>query len=44
MSKVLQRATAMLAVMMASLVVVATALGADANIALEEGRTVPGAG
>ncbi len=44
MSKVLKRATAMLAVMIASLVFVTTALGSDARIALEEGRTVPGAG
>ena len=43
MSRVLQRATAMVAVM-ASVVFATTAAGADAHIALEEGRTVPGAG
>ena len=42
MSKVLKRGTAMLAVLMASVVFVTTRAGADANIALEEGRTIPG--
>ena len=44
MSKVLQRGTAMLAVLIASVAFVTTAPRADARFALEEGRTVPGAG
>ena len=43
MSKVLQRATALVAVMIASLVL-SRPRGADANVALEEGRTIPGGG
>ena len=42
MSKVLKRGTAMLAVLMASRGVRHDRAGADANIALEEGRTIPG--
>ena len=42
MSKVLQRATAMLSVI-ASLVIATAALAADADIPLEEGRAIPGA-
>jgi hypothetical protein len=44
MSKVLQRATAVLAVMMASLVVVATASAQMPTSPWKNGRTVPGAG
>ena len=42
MSKVLQRGTAMLAVMMACLAVRHDRAGADANVPLEKGRTIPG--
>ena len=44
MSKVLRRETAMLAVMMASLAFVTHRAGSDAHVAMEEGRTIPGAG
>ena len=43
MSKVLKRGTAMLAVMISLPGVRHDRAGADANIALEEGRTIPGA-
>ena len=43
MSKVLQRGTAVLALMIASVAFITTAHGADAHFALEEGRTISGA-
>ncbi len=42
MSNVLKRGTAMLAVMIASVVCRHDRAGADAHVALEEGRPIPG--